>query len=104
MNIKALSQIISGFGTYQAGEFITMPDADALQCIKAGSAEPGDRRARRLVAEHSAADLAAQQLSATTRSATENRRTQTHQERQGFSEFLKARDANWHGSQQSRFS
>lgn len=99
MNIKVLYQITTGFGTHQAGEFITLPDADALACIKIGAAEPADRRAQRLVAEHNAADRAAQELAAAARGATENRRPEIHQDRQRFAESLRARAANWNGPQ-----
>lgn len=51
MNIKALMRIDAGFAVFQEGEFATLPDADALDLIRNGAAEPADRRARRLAAE-----------------------------------------------------
>lgn len=64
MNIKVLYQIATGLATYQAGEFATLPDAEALACIKVGAAEPADRRARRIVEEANAAEQAALELAA----------------------------------------
>lgn len=64
MNIKVLYQINSGLVTYQAGEFATLPDAEALACIKVGAAAPADRRARRLVEAANAAEQAALELAA----------------------------------------
>ena len=64
MNIKALSQINTGFGNLQPGELATLPDADALRCIKCGAAEPADRRARKIVAAANEAEQAALELAA----------------------------------------
>lgn len=58
MNIKVIYSISAGTVTYQPGELVTLPDADALACIKCGAAEPADRRARRLVAESTATEQA----------------------------------------------
>ena len=102
MNIKALSRIDTGPTVYQAGDFITMRDADALACIKSGAAEPSDRRARRLVAEHNAAEKEA--LAPVQADANQNRRAEAHDSSLGIAESLRERAANWHGTHQSRFS
>lgn len=93
MNIKVLYQISSGQGTYQAGEFATLPDADALACIKSGAAEPADRRARRIVeaantAEQAALALAAAQVDTTGQDPSPR-------DSDGFVLALQVRAANW---------
>lgn len=89
MNIKVLHQIQTGATTHQEGELITLPDADALACIKAGAAEPADRRARRIVAETVAAEQAAARIDPAVLAA----RQKTH-DSGGFVRAIQARISN----------
>lgn len=92
MNIKVLYTIGTGYATYQAGDLATLPDADALACIKCGAAEPADRRARRIVAEANAAEQAA--LALATAQAELNNPDKRLREKGGFLASIQTRNLN----------
>lgn len=92
MNIKVLSPISAGYANYQPGDLTTLPDADALACIKCGAAEPADRRARRLVAEANAAEQAALALAAA--QAQLNNTDKRLRDKDGFVASIQARNLN----------
>lgn len=92
MNIKVLHTINADCFTYQQGDLITLPDAQALACIKCGAAEPADRRARRIVAEVNAAEQAA--LALATTQARLNNPDKRIRDSGGFLVVIQARNHN----------
>lgn len=100
MNIKVLYTIGADGVTYKEGDLATLPDAQALACIKSGAAEPADRRARRIVAEAHAAEQAA--LALATAQSDLNNPDKRLREKGGFLAAIQVRNSNWRGSESNK--
>lgn len=102
MNINVLSPITTGYATYQPGDLATLPDAEALPLIKCGTAEPADRRARRIVAEANASEQAALELA--TAEARLNNPDKRPRDKEGFLVAIQARNLDYrHQASPGRF-